>query len=143
MTALEDRRQIVDGIDEAHRAGARLDRACTLAGIDVRTLQRWRREGSGTVCDDRRPHAKRPPPAHALSEAERAELLRVANEPRFAALPPAQIVPRLADEGVYLASESTFHRVLRAQGQTEPPRVRWRLLLLREWSHEQVHQVFP
>ena len=29
MTALEDRRQIVDGIDEAHRAGARLDRACT------------------------------------------------------------------------------------------------------------------
>ena len=96
MTALEDRRQIVDSIGEAHRAGARLDRACTLAGIDVRTLQRWRRQGSGTVCDDRRTHAQRPPPAHALSEAERIELLRVANEPRFAALPPAQIVPRPA-----------------------------------------------
>jgi hypothetical protein len=25
----------------------------------------------------------------------------------------------------------------------EPPRVRWRLQLLREWSHEQVHEVFP
>jgi len=118
MTALEDRRHLVEGIDQAHRAGARLDRACSLAGIDVRTWQRWRRQGGGTVCEDRRPQAKRPPPAHALSEAERAELLRVANTPRFAELPPAQIVPRLADEGVYLASESTFHRVLRAQGQT-------------------------
>lgn len=115
MTALEDRRQIVDGIDEAHRAGARLDRACTLAGIDVRTLQRWRQDG--VVRDDRRPQAERPAPAHALDDAERAELLRVANDPRFADLPPAQIVPRLADEGVYLASEATFHRVLRAHGQ--------------------------
>jgi hypothetical protein len=57
-------------------------------------------------------------PAHALSAEERARLLRVANEPRFADLPPARIVPTLADEGVYLASESSFQRVLRAQGQT-------------------------
>ena len=42
----------------------------------------------------------------------------MANEPRFAAVPPARIVPMLADEGVYLASESTFSRVLRAHGQT-------------------------
>jgi putative transposase len=41
----------------------------------------------------------------------------VANEPRFADMPPARIVPALADEGVYLASESSFQRVLRAQGQ--------------------------
>lgn len=60
----------------------------------------------------------RPPPAHALSDAERAHLLAVANEPRFAAVPPARIVPMLGDEGVYLASESTFSRVLRAHGQT-------------------------
>ena len=60
----------------------------------------------------------RPLPSHALSAAERAELLRVANEPRFAAVPPARIVPMLADEGVYLASESSFSRVLRAQGQS-------------------------
>jgi transposase InsO family protein len=60
----------------------------------------------------------RPVPAHALSAAERAEVLRVANEPRFADMPPARIVPMLADEGVYVASESSFARVLRAQGQT-------------------------
>lgn len=116
MTALEDRRQIVAGIEEAHAAGARWARACSVAGIDVRTLQRWRRGGAIGV--DRRPDAERPRPAHALSDEERAEVLRVANTPRFAELPPARIVPMLADEGVYLASESSFHRVLRAEAQT-------------------------
>ncbi|WP_240611745.1 IS3 family transposase [Acidiferrobacter sp. SPIII_3] len=52
-----------------------------------------------------------------LSEAERAEALRVVNEPRFASLPPTQIVPRLADEGRYIASESTLYRLLRAANQ--------------------------
>jgi hypothetical protein len=33
-------------------------------------------------------------------------------------MPPARIVPMLADEGIYLASESTFSRVLRASGQS-------------------------
>ncbi len=60
----------------------------------------------------------RPIPSHALSPAERAQLLAVANEPRFAAVPPARIVPMLADEGCYLASESSFTRVLRAHGQS-------------------------
>jgi transposase InsO family protein len=32
-------------------------------------------------------------------------------------LPPSQIVPRLADEGRYLASESSFYRVLREEKQ--------------------------
>lgn len=41
----------------------------------------------------------------------------MANEPRFAELPPARIVPALADEGRYLASESSFYRVLRAHQQ--------------------------
>jgi hypothetical protein len=53
-----------------------------------------------------------------LRPDERARLLAVANEPRFAAVPPARIVPMLADEGVYLASESSLTRVLRAQGRT-------------------------
>ena len=43
-------------------------------------------------------------PSHALSPQERAALLVVANEPRFASVPPARIVPMLADEGVYLGS---------------------------------------
>lgn len=59
------------------------------------------------------------PPANALSPAEREQVLSVANEPRFADTPPARIMPMLADEGVYVASESTFSRVLRAHGQAE------------------------
>ena len=44
-------------------------------------------------------------------------MLHLVNEPRFAALPPTQIVPILADEGQYLASESSFYRVLRSRNQ--------------------------
>lgn len=116
MIGLEDRQSLVQEIREAHSNGARLHLACELAGIDVRTLQRWN-AGAGLVTGDGRPQAVRPVPSHALSDAEREQVLRIANEPRFVDLPPARIVPMLADEGVYVASESTFSRVLREQGQ--------------------------
>ena len=83
----------------------------------MRTLQRWKC-CEGLERGDRRPQAVHPVPAHALSEAEREQILQIANEPRFAELPPARIVPILADEGLYVASESSFSRVLRAHGQT-------------------------
>lgn len=117
MIGLEDRQVCAQDIDVAHKAGARLRLACETTGINVRTLQRWKAQ-EGLLTGDRRPSAAHPAPEHALSLTERAEVLRVANEPRFAAVPPARIVPMLADEGVYLASESTFARVLRQHGQT-------------------------
>lgn len=116
MIGLEDRQALAQDIDQAHIAGARLELACEVAGISLRTLQRWQAE-EGRIREDGRPSAVRPVPAHALSEEERAKLLAVANEPRFADVPPARIVPMLADDGVYLASESTFSRVLKAHGQ--------------------------
>jgi transposase InsO family protein len=127
MTRQEDRRSLSDAITTACTAGARLAHACAEAGIDARTFQRWR-TSEGEVQADRRPTAIRPKPSHALSEAERARIVAVANEPRFAEVPPARIVPALADEGCYLASEASFHRVLRDQGQmrrrgrARPPR---------------------
>ena len=117
MIGLEDRQTLVRHIETAHVAGARLRPACEEAGITVRTLQRWKAE-DGLILGDRRPEAERPTPAHALTEEERARIVAVANEPRFADQPPARIVPTLADEGVYIASESSFQRVLRAHGQT-------------------------
>jgi putative transposase len=131
MTRLEDRQTMVAEVAEACAAGARLAPACGLAGIDARTFQRWR-AGEGLARGDRRPEAVRPTPSHALGEAERARIVALADEPRFAAVPPARIVarivPALADEGVYVASEASFHRVLRAHGQmsrrgrARPPR---------------------
>jgi len=118
MIGLEDRHTMVRHIETAHAGGARLRLACEVAGITVRTLQRWKAH-DGLVVGDRRPGAERPTPAHALSIEERERILAVANEPRFADMPPARIVPMLADEGVYLASESSFGRVLRAHGQTQ------------------------
>ena len=90
MIALEDRQQLVREIEEAHRAGARLRSACEVAGITLRTLQRWK-SNEGLTLGDRRPQAERPTPAHALSSEEVERILTVANEPRFAALPPARI----------------------------------------------------
>ena len=127
MTRLEDRQTLMAEIAAACVAGARLAPACSLAGIDVRTFQRWQ-VGDGEVKADRRPEAVRPRPTHALSEAERARIVALANAPRFASTPPARIVPMLADEGIYVASEASFHRVLRDQGQMQrrgrarPPR---------------------
>ena len=121
MIGLEDRRALTHDIEVAHQAGARLRLACETAGIDARTLQRWKARCARTlereVTGDARPQAVHPRPRHALSQAERVGLLQMANEPRFASVPPARIVPMLADEGIYLASESSFSRVLREHGQ--------------------------
>jgi putative transposase len=127
MTRLEDRQTLVRDIEQACADGARLAPACALAGIDTRTLRRWK-AGDGLAHGDRRPDADRPTPSHALSEAERARIIEIANQPRFADTPPGRIVPALADEGIYIASESSFHRVLHAHGQmnrrgrAQPPR---------------------
>ena len=118
MIGLGDRQALARDIHIAHTDGAKLHLACEMAGIDVRTLQRWKAH-DGLVTGDGRPDAARPLSSHALSPDERAHLLRVANEPRFADVPPARIVPMLADEDIYLASESTFSRVLREQCQTQ------------------------
>ena len=101
MILVEDRQMIAERIIEAQRKGARLKAACELAGIDVRILQRWQREGLER--GDQRPHAGRRTPAHALSAHERERIVQIANEPRFAELLPAWIVPMLADEGTYIA----------------------------------------
>lgn len=106
-------------IDQACAQGARLERACAAVGLTPRTLQRWRQ--AGAVRPDRRQRAHREgpgrTPANALSAEERQTLVNVANQPEFAHLTPHQIVPALADQGRYLASEATFYRVLRAADQ--------------------------
>jgi transposase InsO family protein len=117
MIVLEDRQALARDIHTAYTAGARLKLACETTGIEVRTLERLKAL-DGLVHGDGRPQAVRSAPGHALSEAERVHLVAVANSPRFASVPPARIVPMLADEGIYLASESSISRVLKAHGQT-------------------------
>lgn len=100
-------------IREAEAAGCRLRCACAELDICIRTFQRWVRDGDAAVGADRRTTNVRPPPGNKLSEEERAQILIVVNSGEFASLPPSQIVPALADNGVYLASESSMYRLLK------------------------------
>lgn len=125
MINATDRSEAISLINEAMAAGARQATACQVLGLNERTLQRWRWQR-----EDRRPVAKRPPPANKLSEAEQVALLAAANRPDCASLTPHQIVPKLADEGIYLASERTFYRVFqkfdlaKRRGRSKAPRKR-------------------
>lgn len=84
-----------------------------MLGLDERTLQRWRKKGVG---DDLREGPKTAP-RNKLTPQECQQILETANLPDHRDLSPKQIVPRLADQGRYIASESSFYRVLRADGQ--------------------------
>ena len=95
-------------LDEAITAGARQFKACEVLGLSERTIQRWRQQEGG---EDLRQGPKTSP--HALSKAEKEHLVEVMCTPEFRDLSPAQIVPILAERGVYLASESTMYRLLK------------------------------
>ena len=108
----------LQAVAEAEAAGAHLTRACEVVGISLRTVERWRARPEG---DDRRcgPHHR---PANALTAADEAQVVAVLTSARYAGLPPKQLVPQLADEGLYLASESTMYRLQRRRGlrRTKP-----------------------
>ena len=112
MIAAPDRQEAMMLIEQAVQAGARQALACRELGVSARTLQRWQHQAV-----DGRPHAQRPAPPNKLSQEERRAVLDAANRTDFASLTPHQIVPKLANEGNYLASESTFYRVLKEAGQ--------------------------
>ena len=113
MTSLAERSQIILWVSEAVASGARQERACSVISLSQRTLQRWQLAPPG---GDQRP-VRLQAPKNRLSELERKHLLAVVNSDEFGHLPPSQIVPRLADQGHYLASESTIYRVLKAENQ--------------------------
>jgi putative transposase len=96
-------------------SGARKAIACAEIGLSLRSLQRW--ASTPVMQADVRTTTLRPRPSNALSECERNAILAACNSPEFASLPPSQVVPRLADQGRYLASEATFYRVLKAANQ--------------------------
>jgi putative transposase len=108
-----DRQAIITSVKEAVEAGARQSAACDIIGISAKTLQRWERPSNTKDGRLDAVHA----PSTALTPYERAQIIAVANAPGYAALSPSKIVPTLADEGRYIASESSFYRVLKAAHQ--------------------------
>ena len=109
----DERCEIVSLINEAREAGATQSKACGVVGINAKTFKRWSQPDNH---QDGRLDAHHEP-SNKLTELERRRLVKIANEPEYADLSPSKIVPKLADQGIYVASESTFNRVLKAEGQ--------------------------
>lgn len=95
-------------IEEAVAAGARFEVVCDTIGLAARTVQRWRDEPDA---DDGRAGPKTRP-RHALTAEERDMIVALATSQKYRNLSVRQIVPLIADEGLYVASESSFYRVL-------------------------------
>ena len=96
-------------IDESHKKGCRKAIACKDLDIGIKTYRRWQesvydqRKGPKTVTQKK------------LTEEEKQEVIKISTSEKFRDLSPRQIVPSLADEGIYIASESTFYRILNAE----------------------------
>ena len=90
--------------------------ACLAVGRSRATHYRHRRPARVT------PRAPRPAPPNKLSDAEVEAVLSALRSPRFVDCSPAQAYFTLLDEGIYLASESTYYRLLRQHGEVRERR---------------------
>lgn len=80
-------------------------------GISERTGQRWRL--APEVEDQRR--GPLTAPFNKLTSEERMQVVEIATSREYRDVSPAKIVPLLADKNEYIASESTFYRILQAE----------------------------
>lgn len=110
MTELEEREEIHLIIVEAIVSGARKSKACEIIGITVRSYQRWRKDARA----DRRKLNKNKPP-NALTDEERKLVKDTCCTPEYRDYTPNEIVPRLAEIGLYIGSESTLYRILKEE----------------------------
>jgi transposase InsO family protein len=104
---------ILEGIAEAVASGATVEAAAEGIGLTARTIERWKKAPEGI--GDLRAGPKTTP-AHALTEEERKQMVALATSPEYRNISVRQLVPRLADNGIYVASESSFYRVLHEEG---------------------------
>lgn len=111
LISASDRRMAVELISEAFDSGAALYKACKELGISKRTYNRWKNTTSDYI--DMRTMCEHPEPENKLTKEEKEKILNTVNSEEFASKTPSEIVPILADRGEYIASESSFYKVLR------------------------------
>ncbi|WP_152569104.1 IS3 family transposase [Pseudoalteromonas sp. ND6B] len=110
LTTLAERHELIKLITNAQDSGARKEKACELLGLTARTVQRWIEADNMT--DKRTSTIKRPP--NRLTELERQRIINTVNSTEYGHLPASKIVPKLLDNGIWIASESSFYRVMKA-----------------------------
>ena len=109
---------MIELIGESNASGAGLVSACGEIGICLRTLKCWRKAflGDGDGVDRRRGSPRHV--AHHLSEEERQRILLKCNQPEYASLPLGQIVPALADQGLYIGPPEKVTHGLTPQAES-------------------------
>jgi putative transposase len=103
-------------LQEGIQRGVSIKAVADLFGIATRTLRRWglMMQAQGFSRDQRRGAARQV--AHRFSPQERQRVLGTVNDHCFADLTPSQIVAILAEDGIYIGSESTIYRIMREEG---------------------------
>lgn len=76
--------------------------------MSLKTLKRWKVDS-----EDKR-KGPQTTPANKLTKEEEKKIVMVSTSKDYMDLPPCQIIPSLADKGLYIASESSFYRILKA-----------------------------
>jgi putative transposase len=99
--------EAIELIKVASNHSCRIKVACEDVGIDLKTLNRWMHD----LSDKRKGPLTEP--QNKLSQDERDEIISIANSESFVDLSPWQIVAKLADQGSYVGSVSTFYKVLK------------------------------
>lgn len=117
LISASDREMAVELISEAILSGASLYKACDELGISKKTYYRWKNRDDGYT--DKRKTCERPEPKNKLKEEERKEILDMVNCEEFALKSPCEIVPILADRGIYLGSKSTYYKILKEEQMLE------------------------
>ena len=108
-------------------SGSGKKKACEAMNIPIRTLERWMINPT----DDKRKTIKNIPP-NKLTTIDIEDIKSISCSERFKDLSPNEIVPILAEEGVYIASERTFYRVLKIEellthrSESDPPKQRYK-----------------
>ena len=110
LTTATERHELITLITNAQASGARKEKACELLGLTLRTVQRWIEADDMT---DKRTSTKKQPP-NRLTELERQRIINTVNSAEHGHLPASKIVPKLLDKGIWIASESSFYRVMKA-----------------------------
>jgi putative transposase len=97
-----------------HQATLGVAPVCQALALPRATYYRWR------TPQDVMPVARRVP--RALPPEERAQVLALLTDERFADLPPAEVYATLLDEGKYVCSMRTMYRILHEQAEVKERR---------------------
>jgi len=112
MMSGEQKQDILDFVNFYVTLGiVRLSVLCTHIGVSQRTIQRWNLYG----VNDKRKGAEKQV-VRKLTEQEREKIYGVACSEEYKDMNPHEVYNSLLDKGIYLASESSFYRILRERG---------------------------